>query len=137
MKKLDEFIAKTKKAAKVKGASLGELGVQHGIEAAGEHAERVNPGWSEQALRAVRKVCELHEEFVADDIWDHIKPPANGADPRALGGVMRRAMTLRYCEPLLDPKGRIICMPSTKASQHRNPLRVYRSLLWMPRYKER
>jgi hypothetical protein len=137
VKKIREFVEKTKKSAEIRGAALGELGAQQGMSAALDHADRVDPGWGEAALRAIMKLCTEHEEFISDKIWDYIDPPGNGGDRRALGGVVRRAIALRYCEPLLDEKGRLICLPTAGATQHRKPTRVYKSLLWMPRYKER
>lgn len=58
-----------------------------------EHADQA---WKQQALDAVRQVCEQRPDFHVDDIWTLTDLPSTRED-RALGPVMLRAARLGWC----------------------------------------
>lgn len=67
--------------------------IAHGhaeAERAAAKATRIDPTWRESALDAVRAHAERHDTFLAEDVRPLIDLP-DGADPRALGAVMRDA----------------------------------------------
>jgi glucuronate isomerase len=47
--------------------------------------------WMRDALNRVEEVARRQETLTADDIWSEIKSPM---EPKAMGAVMRRAVTL-------------------------------------------
>jgi hypothetical protein len=57
-------------------------------ESAASHAERVAPGWREQALDAVRLHATRHERFLAEHV---ALPVPSTADRRAMGAIMPEA----------------------------------------------
>lgn len=59
-----------------------------GMTRAAEHAEKVEPGWREQALEAVRLYAASHERFLAEHV--HLPIPTE-ADGRAAGAIMQEA----------------------------------------------
>lgn len=63
------------------------------IQHVDEHAD---PDWKDQALAAVRQVCESRADFHVDDIWTLTDLPSTRED-RALGPVMLRAARLGWC----------------------------------------
>lgn len=89
---------------------------EEGIAASYEGADQQ---WKEDAFAAVKRVAAAKSTFTPDDIWDEVEKPR---EPRALGGVMRRAMREGVCEPTGNyVKSRI-------PSQHKNIITEYRSL---------
>src|SRR3990167_2215984 len=99
------------------------LEAQRRRDAALEAVEAGAPiGWSFHALRVVERIARARERFTPDDIWEAglDKPP----EPRALGPVMIRAVKDGICERLDE------WMPSQIPTQHKTPIRVYRSLLF-------
>lgn len=84
-----------------------------------EHAE---PSWNETAYEAVRFLALRMEEFTTDDVWalGLVQP----REPRALGAVMSRAVKAR----LIERTNRVL--ESARPECHRNPKRVWRSLLF-------
>lgn len=63
------------------------------LAAVDAHAD---PDWKALALAAVRRVCELREDFHVDDIWTLTDLPSTRED-RALGPIMLKAARLGYC----------------------------------------
>lgn len=76
--------------------------------------------WCETALWRVYGVCKSHKEFTTDDLWQRIDAPV---EPRAMGAVIAAARKRGWIEP--TDQFRV----STRAVCHRNPKRVWRSLL--------
>lgn len=62
------------------------------LEAVERNADRV---WLDQALDAIRQVCETHAEWHADRIWETGLPSPREA--RALGPVVLKAIRLGWC----------------------------------------
>ncbi len=60
-----------------------------GMAQAAERAERVEPGWRDGALEAVRRYALRHSHFMAEDVPLGIP---SSADPRAAGAVFTDAM---------------------------------------------
>jgi hypothetical protein len=77
--------------------------------------------WIARGIEAVRAVASVVEDFTTDDVWAEIERPA-GADPRAMGDVMR----LAHKEGICEPTDRV--RPSRFESHGGRPLRVWRSL---------
>ena len=63
------------------------------LAAVDAHAD---PLWKDQALAAVRRVCELRQDFHVDDSWTLTDLPSTRED-RALGPIMLKAARLGYC----------------------------------------
>jgi len=86
------------------------------------------PGWIDTALDAVRLAAQKRREFVADNVWDYMPTPNPQDDPqlepRAMGAVMARANRLKWIEPTGFFK------PALKATSHRRPCRIWRSLIY-------
>jgi hypothetical protein len=61
------------------------------IERAETHA---SPEWKADAYRAIEDLCVKRREFTSDDLWGVIEMPK---EPRALGGVFRRAQKAGIC----------------------------------------
>lgn len=77
--------------------------------------------WKERAFATVEAVAGKLPYFAADDIWNEgLEKPH---EPRALGAVLIRAVKAGICEPTET------WQHSRMPSQHRQPIRVYRSLL--------
>lgn len=92
-------------------------------EAAIERVDAAAPqDWKEEAAEAIYQVCAHKPLFTPDDIWlaGLLKPP----EPRAFGPAMRRAVVEGWCKST----GQFTC--SVIPSQHRNPIRVYESLIF-------
>jgi hypothetical protein len=100
-----------------------ELAQEATDEAIARVDERAQDEWKEAALKAVEKVCRLKATFTPDDIWEYVDRPPMGMAPQALGPVMQRARGLKWC----IPTGQFV--PSTIPSQHKNPIREWKSLL--------
>lgn len=76
-----------------KQMELAELARDDGMKRAVDHADRVEPDWSEAALQCIRDY-PVHTPFLVEDVrqWAHHKrnlphPP----DARAWGAVIKRA----------------------------------------------
>jgi hypothetical protein len=62
-------------------------------ESAASHAARVEPGWREQALEAIRSHATRNQRFLVE----HVKMPVpNGVTRRAAGAIIRRAASLGW-----------------------------------------
>lgn len=100
-----------------------ELSQQAQDEGIARVDENADDDWKARALAAVEKVCRKKVTFTPDDIWEYIEKPPPGTAPQALGPVMQRARGLGWC----IPTGQFV--PSNIPSQHKNPIREWKSLL--------
>lgn len=99
-------------------AAAGIAARDDGIARVDENADEV---WKADAFEAVRRVASVKATFTPDDIWKSgLRKPR---EPRALGPVMLRAIRAGLCERTDK------LVPSSNPKQHRNMIRVYRSLL--------
>lgn len=84
-----------------------------------------DPDWKEAAYRAITEIARRQDTLTSDDVWfaliDAGEPTPD--EPRALGPLMRSAMTSKVIVPTGD------YAESRRAVAHRNPKRVWRSLL--------
>jgi hypothetical protein len=64
-----------------------------GITRAATRAERIAPGWKEDALEAVRAFARERQSFLSEDVPFTVP---EGSDPRAMGSVMRAAASKGY-----------------------------------------
>lgn len=78
------------------------------------------PGWADRALLVVERLAREHFRFTTDSVWDHIEAPP---EPRALGGVMRRAVAAGWIQQT-DAFEK-----SMRGERHRAPMRVWQSLV--------
>jgi len=77
--------------------------------------------WKQIALIAVEKVCRTKLIFTPDDVWaTGLQKPPN---PRALGPIMQQAAKLNWC------KATGAFVPSQIPTQHKNPIREWKSLI--------
>lgn len=82
--------------------------------------------WSATMLRLVEQVCRAHNEFTADAVfalYDAMPVKPRTHDTRAFGPVMKRAAKAGFC----IETGRVV--KSTRASNHRRPVAVWKSLI--------
>lgn len=63
-------------------------------DAAADKAEKLERGWREQAIEAVRAHAARHEHFLAEDIR---LPIPEGADGRGSGSIVQAAARLGIC----------------------------------------
>lgn len=92
---------------------------QVGMARSAQRAERVAPGWHEEALEAVRRYAVDHDRFLAEQVR-RIYPTPAGADGRCWGALMREA----------ERRGWIKADGWEKAvSSNLTPKRLWRSLV--------
>ena len=58
--------------------------------------EHADVAWKERALAAVRRTCELREDWISDDVWS-VGGLESTREDRALGPIIRRAAGLGWC----------------------------------------
>ncbi len=80
--------------------------------------------WKDAALEAVRAAALASPSFIVDEVWPHLDDDVQTHELRAMGPVMRRAATLGYIAP--TDRYRL----SSRISAHKNPRRVWRSLIY-------
>lgn len=78
-------------------------------------------GWRNQAINAVRDLCEVKDYFTTDDLPTAITETVT--EPRAIGGLMTLAGRMQLCEPTNQTRN------STQRKNHNRPKRVWRSLV--------
>lgn len=96
----------------------GEMRAQEGIERAYAHAQEEWLAWAQAAVLACADTLAY---FTSDDVQRLIPEGVTTREPRALGGVMRRAKARGLIYPTADfaLSDRPVC--------HRNPKRVWGS----------
>jgi hypothetical protein len=97
----------------------GQERQEQGIRAAVRHAD---PTWLGDALSVVHYLARTRRDLTTDDVWGLLgnRVPA---EPRALGGVMRRAARKGWIR--VSDRWRL----SDRAENHRRPIRVWDSVL--------
>jgi hypothetical protein len=82
--------------------------------------------WKAQALDAVRCVALIREQFTTDAVWFVLEKCgiAGPREPRALGAVMRRAVTEGFCTSTGEVS------KSIRTGCHRRPLAVWKSCIY-------
>lgn len=93
------------------------------VEAAASHR------WKAEALDAIRYVAERRERFTTDAVWyvlEQIRKIEGPSEPRALGSVMRRAVSMGFCRATSEVQ------KSVRVDCHRRPLAVWESRLFKP-----
>jgi hypothetical protein len=96
----------------------GELRRDDGMARAEEHAP---DDWKDAAKAALRRLAADREYLTGDDLWTLVPKPA---EPRASGPLFRWAAN----EGLIAPTDRFV--PTTQATSHASPSRVWRSLTY-------
>lgn len=84
--------------------------------------QHADPSWKYAALRTLLAVARALPTFTPDDVWTWGLPRPR--EPRALGPVMRLAERRGW----MEPTGEFV--RSKIPTQHQNPIRVYRSLIY-------
>lgn len=108
-------------------AKLSEFATMLREEAISRADAAAKEQWKADALAAVSICAELHKEFTTTTVWfwlakaHDFKMPA---EPRAMGAVIRRAHKLGW----IEPTDRFV--NTHRASRHRAPVRVWRSLTY-------
>lgn len=106
-----------------KGAALRDEAIDAVEEATPEQ-------WKAHAIDAVLEVAKLRPEFTTDPVWfvlgKTLRNPAP-PEPRAMGAIMRKAVSLGYCETTDRSH------PSVRASCHKRPVRIWKSLVHKPK----
>lgn len=100
-------------------AQLGAKLADDGIRRADEHADR---DWKQEAYEAVADLALFCDHFTTDDVHERLAG-ATTHEPRAMGAIMRRAAR----DGLIEATDRYVA--SDRAVAHRNPKRVWRSLV--------
>lgn len=96
----------------------GEVARDDAIAQASEHAAEE---WKTAARNAIRAIASTQPELTGDDLWRLVDKPA---EPRASGAIFRWAAA----EGLIAPTDRFV--PTTQATSHASPSRVWRSLTY-------
>ena len=87
-----------------------------------DHA--ANDFWKETTLSIIKQLAEDMESFTTDDVWSVLDTlDVSTPEPRALGALMRRAVSYGYVEPTST------FILSTRPICHRRPIKVWKSLL--------
>jgi hypothetical protein len=103
-------------------AALGEQQAEDAIARAEASADE---DWMQTAIEAVELIARFRRFFTTDEVWKVLaESGAATHEPRAMGAVMRQAVTAGTCRkaPLLPQK-------SAMAACHRRPKQVWESLI--------
>jgi hypothetical protein len=87
---------------------------------ADEHADR---DWKQAAYDAVSDLALFCEHFTTDDVHERLGDDVRTHEKRAMGAIMRRAAR----DGLIEATDRYV--ESARPEAHRNPKRVWRSLV--------
>lgn len=98
--------------------AAGEAARDDAIERAAGNAA---VAWKETARNAIRAIAATQPELTGDDLWRIVDKPA---EPRAAGAIFRWAAA----EGLIAATDRFV--PTTQATSHASPSRVWRSLTY-------
>ena len=77
--------------------------------------------WKDAAMEAIIKTAKSNKEFTTDSVWQNMESDVKTHEPRAMGPMMMRAKKMGWIKPSSEFR------PSTKRSQHAQPLRVWKS----------
>jgi len=103
----------------VLNTQLGDELKEQGIAAVDANA---SAAWKKLALDAVQSLAVNRDKFTSDDVWE-VLGNSTPLEPRALGPIMRRAAAAEWIEPTAD------FIMSSKFTNHRRPIRVWKSLV--------
>lgn len=78
--------------------------------------------WRAAAFYAVYQTCEDLQHFTTDHVWARF--PKGYSTSRAMGGVLKRAQTAGWCEPIDQ------FQIGKREGLHARPLHVWRSLIY-------
>ncbi len=102
-------------------ALLGKSLADAAIERVDEHA---NEEWKSAALDAVSLCASAYSLFTTDQVYEVlVRYDVETHERRAMGAIMRRAKTAGWIAPTDD------YWPTARPEAHRNPKRVWRSLI--------
>jgi hypothetical protein len=95
------------------------------MQQAVDHADRVEPTWSERALAAIHLYAHAHHHFSTEDVRLHAYNNGLSAAPdaRAWGAVIRAAAYRKWIEKTVAQKN------SLNPGAHYREIRVWKSLL--------
>jgi hypothetical protein len=80
--------------------------------------------WRDAALNALYRVAQEQPTLISNDLWRYVdKPP----EPRALGPLMQRGVTLGWIMPTETFR------PCPSVSRHAAPARLWRSKVYQTR----
>jgi hypothetical protein len=96
------------------------------IAGAMEHAGK---GWIRRCLEAGRYLAITRQEFHSGDIWPFVGMPPGDADPRAIGGIMRRLIRYNWIEKTNQFEDWYPYLPEMTAHIGRST-RIYRSKIF-------
>lgn len=87
--------------------------------------DNAEPDLKAELLESVRRVAGIRSTLTSDDVWQDFRARITDAphEPRLLGAVMREAVRNAWIEATQDFE------LSKRPETHRNPKRVWRSLL--------
>lgn len=102
----------------------GELAREEAIERVEINAKEA---FKDAAMRVIEHVARTSERFTTDRVWYFIEQMGINSprEPRVLGALMRRASGLGWIEATDEHR------LSVKSSNHRRPVRVWRSLIYV------
>jgi hypothetical protein len=119
-----EATARAAREARREAAQPGHLaaGVLRRDEAIDRVDTHADDDWRTRARDAIRLLAETLPTLTGDDLWRVVEKPA---EPRASGAVFRWAASQGLIEPTAD------FVPTTQATSHASPSRVWRSKAYM------
>lgn len=83
--------------------------------------------WRDHAEQALWLVASHAEELTSDDVWEVIGNVPKPREPRAMGAIMQFGQQQKWIETTMK------FVNSKKETQHRQPIRVWRSLVFNPK----
>lgn len=86
-------------------------------------AEAPRP-WRDHAEQALYLVASHAEELTSDDVWEAIGDVPRPREPRAMGAIMQFGQQQKWIETTMK------FVNSKKETQHSQPIRVWRSLIY-------
>jgi hypothetical protein len=81
-----------------------------------------NEDWTARALNVVKRIARRNSTFTTDDVWEKLGED-RPAEPRALGSVMRTAVSSNICRSSGGYR------QSRRPESHKRPVLVWRSAI--------
>ena len=82
--------------------------------------ENADAAWKAECYRVIEWMAKSKQFFSADEVWEHLTGGTH--EPRAMGAIFIQAKKDGLIKPTSEWR------PSVRPSQHRQPVRVWRSL---------